>query len=277
MKNKIFSLAIILLIILQQSAKSDIVPSITYKTFENTNNMLISLDLKATRTIEGIGTFDELTLLKLSSGARIYNDKSTLLYNLGLVSYQSLFRIPIIEENNRDTNVIDLWAFSGYYLENGYSTYLTFSYQGLSFDNTSIYKKDYNWSSLGIDLLYRNFDVTFFYTKLSFVVSANTIENDTNYFNGIDTSAKKVFCLNSKISSFTKYIFEDFSFLRLEAYYRNMYNHLHQKEIAVNLGYEFRLNNGIIINPQLGYTVYGISNKWKDFYTFNLSLAYRLF
>jgi hypothetical protein len=277
MKNKIFGLAIILLLILQQSAKSDIVPSITYKTFENTNNMLISLDLKATRTIEGIGTFDELTLLKLSSGARLYNGKTKLLYNLGLVSYQSLFRIPIIEENNRNSDAIDTYNWRNYYLENGYSTFLSFSYQGLSFDNTSIYKKDYNWSSLGIDLIYKKFDLTHFYTKLSFVVSANTIENDINYFNGIDSIAKKEFCLNSKISSITKCIFKDFSSLRLEAYYRNMYNQLHQKEIAVNLGYEFTLNNGIIINPQIGYTVYGISNNWKDFYTFHLSLAYRLF
>jgi hypothetical protein len=269
MKKPIILILVFISIFIQK-VECRIAPSIDYEYFDKTNDILVSIDLKSSIALGLFGIADELTLLKLSAGERFVNGNGSLIYDFGLLSYQSLIRIPII----KDVPYYDD-SYGGYHeLPPDYSTFLTFSYQGLSIKNTGIYNKDYNWSSAGMDIQYKKFKQnTHFYTKLSFMVSANTLENNSNYFSDIDSAYKKEFCFSTKVSSLSKLMFKDFTTLRLEAYYRRFYNHLNQKEIGVNAGYEFNWLD-FIVNPQIGFTSIGSNNNWKGFCFINLGLTY---
>jgi len=262
-------LILILISIYYQKVECRLAPSLNYNYFDKTNDIILAIDLKSTFYLGGVGAYDELTLLKLSAGERFQSNKNSIIYDLGLVSYQTIIRIPILKDkSNKDFN-----SEVVYDLPKEYSTFLTFSYQGLSFKNTGIYNKEINWSSIGVDLLYKKFQKTHLYTKLSFIASASTIENNRNYFSDIDSAYKREFCFSTKVSSFSKLLLTDFSAVRLEAYYRNFYNDLNQKEIACSLGYEFDFSR-FIVNTQIGYTIYGVTNKWKDFGSVNIGLTY---
>lgn len=268
---KKYTLIIIILILSYKNAECGFVPSINYKYYDNTNSLLLSFDLKSRFSLGEYGVFDEFTVLKLSAGEKLEKDKFSFIYDLGLFSYLSLIKIPLIKNKHFDYNNHGQL----YDLGNDYTTFLTFSYQGLSFTNSGIYKKDYNWFSLGVDILYKKFKPkNHFYSKLSFIASANTLENNRNYFKDIDSSYKSEFCLSSKLSSLSKLMLKDLSTLRLEAYYRNFYNYLNQKEAGITFGYENMIIPGFILNSQIGYTIYGANNKWKNFGSFNVGLSY---
>ena len=260
-----------------QNSNCDYLPSINYTYFEKTSNLSVSVDIKTAFLLDQFGAFDEMTLLKLSGGIRLSSDRSSQIYDIALLKYQSLFRLPIIKD--KSFNVLDSNNLGKpkYYLKDSYTTFLSLSYQGLSFTNSGIYNKDYNWSSVGVDILYKKFKTNnHFYTKLSFITSASTLENNPNYFSDIDSINKSEFCFSTKISSISKLLFGHYSTIKMEVSYRDIYNYLKQKEICAMIYYEYFHGTGLILNAQLGYSSYGTCNIWKNYSYLSVGLAYRI-
>jgi hypothetical protein len=167
-------------------------------------------------------------------------------------------------------------------LDYNYCTFITFSFKGPEISNLGIYEKDYNWSSVGIDLLYNYQEISIetpsFYSRFSYIFTPSTIQNNRNYFSNIDSSLNTKFCLETKLLNTTKLstynndVDNDFI---LETYYCNFYNGLKQYEFSTSLKYRrYSYKTPLIFSCQLGYLRYGAKDKWNDMIVFNLGLGY---
>jgi hypothetical protein len=270
-------LSIFIFLILFQKGECLNGPAVYYEHTRFVDNAYLAFDLLADSG-GGFGVFDEFNILKIRSGVRKTKgiEELSYLYDFSLVDYVSIFRMPIVKNE-----------FVGLILDEpilnwDYSTFITFSYKGPEISNLGIYEKDYNWSSVGIDLLYKHWKpslaTSLFYSRFSYILTPSTIQNNRNYFSNIDNSLNKNFCLETKILNTTKLskhshdIDNDFI---LETYYRKFYNGLKQYEFSTSLKYKrYSYKTPLIFSCQLGYLRYGVIDKWNDILVFNLGIGY---
>lgn len=269
--------SIFIFLIQFQKGESQIGTSINYQFTGISNDAYLAFDLLADPG-GGFGVYDEFNILKLRSGVRKTKniEKLSYLYDFSLIDYVSFYRIPIIK------NGFGALLLDGPILNWDYSTFITLSYKGPEISNLGIYEKDYNWSSIGIDLLYKywkpSLETPLFYSRFSYIFTPSTIQNNRNYFSNIDSSLNTKFCLETKILNTTKLskynndVDNDFI---LETYYRKFYNGLKQYEFSTSLKYRrYGYKTPLIFSCQLGYLRYGAKDKWNDMLVFNLGLGY---
>lgn len=235
---------------------------------------LASIDLRRQVDRESYGVFDEFKALNMTSGICLRNNKMNYAYDFSILSYLAIYKIslqPIFstpEYPNLDSH--DL---------NDGPTYLTFSYKGPELSNVGIYKKDYNWSSVGIDFLYKNFKRNYFYTRFSYIVTASTLQNNLDYFTDVAVTRNSKFCWQMKLKNSTNLFLTTYkidSELKLESYYRMIFNESRQKEFGANLQYNYIPSYDFMINSEIGYIRYGINNNWKNLFKFGLGFSYVL-
>lgn len=270
---------IFLLLIILQSIRlqCDLTTCINYSHNPIEESLLASIDFGRRTTVGSYGVYDGFRKFDLASGIRIVNSNIIYAYDFSIFSYLALVRIPLNQGiwNPDDPNF--KYDFDDHDLNDG-PAYLTFSYKGPQLSNLGIYKKDYNWSSAGIDFLYKNFNWNEFYTRFSYIVTVSTIQNNMNYFADIDITNKSKLCLDMKISNSTNVFFTDknWSELKLESYYRMIFNDSKQKEIGVNLKYEYQAWFPFFINSQIGYIRYGANDNWKNLFKIGIGMSFAI-
>jgi len=252
-------------------------PAVYYQHTSFVDDAYLAFDLLADPG-GGFGVFDEFNIIKIRTGVRKIKNIEELnyLYDFSLVDYVSIFRMPIVK------NEFGGLMLDGPILNWDYSTFITLSYKGPEISNLGIYEKDYNWSSVGIDLLYKywkpSLETSLFYSRFSYILTPSTIQNNRNYFSNIDNSLNKIFCLETKLLNTTKlskYSHDMDNDYILETYYRNFYNTLKQYEFSTSLKYKrYGYKTPLIFSCQLGYLRYGAKDKWNDMIVFNLGLGY---
>lgn len=239
--------------------------------------VLTSIDYGRSLNITGYGADDGYRIYNFGSGISINQGKVVLAYDLSIFSYLALYRVPLkpkIKDQNDQNFVYDL---DEHILHDG-PTYLTFSYKGPQLCNIGIYQKDFNWSSVGIDFLYKSSKKYEFYTRFSYIIAASTIQNNMDYFTDIDVTNKTNFCLDMKIKNSTNLWipFYNSSEWKLETYYRMILNDSKQKELGVNLKYEYRDFFPTLLNTQIGYIRYGANDNWKNIFKCGIGISYVL-
>jgi len=238
------------------------------------NCFLASIDLRRVTDNQSYGVYDELKVVNLMSGIRIQKEVMNYVYDFSILSYLAFYKIPL----EPIFNTQEYPNMDSHDLDDG-PLYLTFSYKGPELSNNGIYQKDYNWSSLGIDFLYKHFQANDFYTRFSYIVTTSTIQNNMDYFKNIDVANTTKLCLDMKIKNSTNLFllaYDKSSELKLESYYRMIFNDSKQKELGISMKYEYHASRYFFINSQLGYIRYGISDNWKNLIWFNLGLSYHI-
>lgn len=275
---KKLSYLFVLLILFNLNLFCQLSTSINYQYKNLDNGLTFSISNYINKSDRNLAVADEFSIFKLGSGVRKVDQVLPMnyIYDFEFISYYSFLRIPLIKSNNVDTNI--LYYEGRPILSDSHNTFLTFSYKGLELSNLGIYHKYFNWSSVGVDLLYKDFEIEKtslkFYSRFSYILSASTIENSKNYFEEIDSSFESQFCFNTKIMNTTKLRMGYSGEIKLETYYAMFYNDLKQNEFCSSLKYSYFTNRDIDIYAQLGYMLYGANGKWKNLGTFNLGLSY---
>jgi hypothetical protein len=270
--KKYFILILFLLCSIINDIYSQINTSAEFLYNSKSKNILISAEPVGNWSyFDCFGILDDYQFCKLSSGIRMKNKETEWIYHAKLLAYKPYYRIPMIRSKHYKPNNGN---FDGNVLPDNYNTFLTLSYQGLDISNDDIYKKDYKWSSLGVDLLYKDFgSKSLFYSRFSYIISATTIENDLDYFSEIDSSNRAKFCIESNIKNTTKLLLNWKSEIKFEAYFRNYYG-LNQKEIAFNIGYKYISGSRFSYSTSVGYKTFGTLGRWNNLPTFDAGFTY---
>jgi len=278
--KNIVILAIFIILILFQKGESQICTSINYQFIGKSNDAFLAVELPGVTRFVEFGVYDEYNCFKIASGARKTNNDAHIvpIYNIKFIDYISFLRIPLIKDEGNNTNSC------AKLLKPSYSTFLTLSYEGTEISNMSIYQKEFNWSSVGIDLLYINNKISFnnpsFYSRFSYILTSSTIQNNPNYFSNTLGLENTSFCVNTKLINTTKLTLHKNSVnydIIFRTYYRQLYDNLKQYEFGSNLKFRYYdYRSPIVFDCQLGYLRYGIKTKWDDIVTFNLGLTYYL-
>jgi hypothetical protein len=264
-----------MIFIIAFSAKSNcgLTGSINYSHNPVDDYFLASIDLRRAVDSQSYGVYDEFKVVNLMSGIRLQNEEVNYVYNFSILSYLALFKIPLkpIFNTQEYPNMDD------HDLNDG-PAYLTFSFKGPELSNIGIYKKDYNWSSIGIDFLYKNFEANDFYTRLSYIVTASTIQNNMDYFTDMNVVDTTTLSLDMKIENSTNLLLNTrhrMSELKFKTYYRMIFNDSQQKEVGINLQYNYLPSWDLVINSQIGYIRYGAMGNWKNLFRFGLGISYQ--
>ncbi|MEI6091544.1 MAG: hypothetical protein WCR42_13905 [bacterium] len=270
-------LCVVFAIIFSIKLNCDITTNLNYAHNNIEDRILGSINYGKSTSVDSYGVYDGFRIVNLTSGISINNKTISYAYDFSVFSYLALYRIalnPKIKDQNAPGFVYD---FDDHYLNDG-DTYLTFSYKGPELSNIGIYSRDYNWSSVGIDFLYKNFKWKEFYTRFSYIVTASTIQNNMDYFSDIDVSNKAKFCLDMKINNSTNLLFVEScpSEFKLESYFRMIFSNTLQKEMSVNLKYEYGKLFPLGINSTLGFTRFGSKNNWNNLVMLNIGISYIL-
>ncbi len=237
------------------------------------NNFLVSMQNHELRKPRNYGISDGFNLFQIITGVNQDANNITFAYDISVVSYKSFIRFSLNSNIEDPNEIVFIDELEGNDLFRKGNLFLSFSYAGPKLSNLGIHSKEYNWSSFGVDLLFADLDWKYLYNRFSCIFSPTTIQNNMEFYKDINVSNKTRFCLYMKLNNTLSYL-NHRSEWKLNSYYRMSFIGLNQKEIGIDLKYNYNIFYQLSLNAQVGFIRYGSSNEWKNLFNCGIGITY---